>query len=504
VRHAVGIVLAVAAVSSLVYAVLLVAADPQEAYFSTPARAWELALGGCLAVTLATRRLGGRAAVLAAWAGAIGIAVAIVSFGESTAVPGLPTLLPTLGAAALVAAGSASSRSLPTRALQLRPVQYLGRISYAWYVWHWPVLVFADARWGPLATPARLAVVIAALVPALITNRLIEEPLRRVRIDRRRARLTLLAAPAAALTMVGTSAALVSSLPTVEVASVSSARGAARFSSAGDIQRTATALRPPPREADADRSRAFEDGCLVDKADTEPPPCVYGDPDSPAHVVLLGDSHAMQYFPALERIAALRHWRLVLFTKSGCPAADAGVDHRFRGKPYPECPVWRAEVLRRIEEVERPQLVVVGGMARYRVAKDGHPLSSARTTQVLAAGYAAVLRRLRRVAREVVVVRDPPRPPQDVPSCVAEHLAHLSACAFPQRAGSVERDPIVAGARRAAVTRVLDPRERLCAAGTCPAVIGNVLVYRHTGHLTATYVATMTPWFKRRLAGLDL
>jgi hypothetical protein len=77
---------------------------------------------------------------------------------------------------------------------------------------------------------------------------------------------------------------------------------------------------------------------------------------------------------------------------------------------------------------------------------------------------------------------------------VAENLRRLKASACSKRSGSVRPDPLVTGARLAGVTRILDPREQLCGRGACAAVIGNVLVYRNSGHLTATYAATMATW----------
>ncbi len=77
---------------------------------------------------------------------------------------------------------ASATPALPTRALSLRPMRFVGRISYAWYVWHWPALVFAAAAWGPLSTPAALAVTAASLVPTLVTHRWIEEPIRRSRL----------------------------------------------------------------------------------------------------------------------------------------------------------------------------------------------------------------------------------------------------------------------------------------------------------------------------------
>ena len=346
--------LGVIAVASLAYAVRRVAQAPEPAYFSTGTRAWELALGGLLALGLTGRQLGPRTGAALAWCGLAAIAVATLTFDAGTAVPALPTLLPTLGAAALVAAGSSATPALPTRVLSVRPVRFVGRISYAWYIWHWPALVFAAAAWGPLSTPAALAVTAASLAPTLVTHRWIEEPIRRSRLAV--PRITLATAPVAAALVLAAATAVSWSVPAQTTLAADEAEGAAQLGRTAAIQRSATALRPSPRDADDDRGRSFRDGCLVDADAPARRPASMAPARRATTVVLFGDSHAMQWFPALERIARSRRWRLVELTKAGCPPAAVSVVYAPLGRAYPECDVWRSAALARIAR-ERPALV---------------------------------------------------------------------------------------------------------------------------------------------------
>ena len=445
------VVLVVIATASLSLAVQLVAAGPEQAYFSTPARAWELAAGALLAVALEGRRLGRRAAAAAAWCGLAAIAYATVTFDEDTAVPGAAALVPVLGAAALVAAGSGATPAAPTRALTRAPAQYVGRRSYAWYVWHWPVLVFAGAAWGPLSTLEGVAVTAASLLPALLTYRWIEEPLRRSRVHARMPRATLAAAPAGASLAVILGLALAATLPTTPTLAEGDADGAARLERTSAIQRSARALRPSPRDADADRSRAYHDGCLVPERPTRSPGCVYGDRGAPTTVVLFGDSHAMQYFPALQRIAGRRHWRLVELTKAACPPAAVRVHSTILGRAYPECDAWREHALRRIGREERPAMIVVTGSARYTVLERGRELDRAASTRALAAGYVRTLERLR------------PRAPGS--SCSATRRARRST----SRSASPARWTTCPAARSRARRRSPPPPPSRRTRGTCPA-----------------------------------
>ena len=488
-RRALPAALAAVAAASFAYAVIDVRATPEAAYYSAFARAWELSLGALLAVLPALRMPRG-----AAWLGLGAIAAATATFGADTPFPGPAALVPTLGAAAVIAGGGIA----PPRALTLRPVRWVGRVSYAWYVWHWPVLVFADAALGPLSAWGRAIAALVSLAPAWVTYRWIEEPLRRSAVHVRRPRLTLAAGVAGPALAVGLGIGLSASLSSPPALAAADAVGAPALLHERAPQASARRLRPRPLDADADRGRSFYDGCLVDKPATQSPPCAYGDRSSRTTVVLLGDSHAMQWFPALAPIAR-RRWRLVQLTKSGCPpqAVHVALPRSLRG--YPVCDTWREYALRRIERVEHPAMVVVSASVNYTVIDGGRPLGRDASTRALVAGYARTLARLRAAAGRVVVLTDPPRPPFDIPSCVSAAMRALRRCAF-ARGPAVQR----ARATREAVdrlpgVRVVDAANRFCLARLCPAVIGNVIVYRNTGHITASYMRTLSPWLARRL-----
>jgi peptidoglycan/LPS O-acetylase OafA/YrhL len=499
-RTALVVVLGAIAVASLLYAIRQVRLAPDQAYFSAPARAWELALGGLLAVWLTDRRLGRRSAAAAAWAGVAAIGAATVAFGAATPFPGPAALLPTLGAAALLAAGTSAVPPAPTRALMTRPAQYVGRVSYAWYVWHWPALVFAAVAWGPLSTTEGLGVTLASLVPTICTHRWIEEPLRRSKLHLRRPRVALAGAVAGPALAVAVGVALSASLSSPPALAAREAEGAASLLTTRTLQRSADALRPRPRDASADRGRAYADGCLVGVQATRSPACVYGDRRSRTTVVLFGDSHAMQYFPALEKLARRRHWRLVELTKTGCPPPRVRVIYALSKREYPQCDVWRERALERIEHVERPALVVVGASAHYTVVgAGGARLGADAGTRALADGYAPTLERLLATVPRVAVLRDVPRPPFDIPDCVSESMRRLRRCAFPKRKAIARPGTIAAAAARVEGVDVIDPTSQFCLATLCPAVIGDVLVYRNSGHVTASFMTTLAPWLGRQL-----
>ncbi|HEX5912326.1 MAG TPA: acyltransferase, partial [Rubrobacter sp.] len=166
-RPVLATTLAVVVISSLAYSVYSTELQAGAAYFSTLTRGWELALGGLLALVPASR-LGRQprwVAFALGWAGLGAIAFATLRFNDGTLFPGYAALVPTLGTAAIIAAGfgieSTMTFAVPVRWLTLGPVRHVGRTSYSWYLWHWPPLVFAATLWGklsPLEGTAVLAV----------------------------------------------------------------------------------------------------------------------------------------------------------------------------------------------------------------------------------------------------------------------------------------------------------------------------------------------------------
>jgi peptidoglycan/LPS O-acetylase OafA/YrhL len=175
-RPALAIVLALVAISSLVYSIHSTGQEAGAAYFSTLTRGWELALGGTLALVPASwLHLPRPAAAALACAGLSAIVYSTVRFSDDTLFPGYAALLPTFGTAAIIAAGFSSTSAMPVRLLTLAPVRHVGRISYSWYLWHWP-LVFAAALWGKLSALEGLAVLTASYVPAVLTHRWVEKP----------------------------------------------------------------------------------------------------------------------------------------------------------------------------------------------------------------------------------------------------------------------------------------------------------------------------------------
>ncbi len=227
--------------------------------------------------------------------------------------------------------------------------------------------------------------------------------------------------------------------------------------------------------------------------------CEYGDRNGTRTLILFGDSHAMQHFPALEIVAKRNHWRLVVWTKRECTPGEVTIHNTRAGGEYSQCNAWRQRTLRRIEN-NRGQTVVAmsGDSADTAYGPHGEELSGKANARALEGGYVATLRRIRHAGVRAVAIRDIPEAPFEVPDCVAEHLKDPSYCDF-KEPHSWLRNFDLRAVRRVPGTLLIDPSQKICPGGECRAVIGNILVYRERGHLTATYARTLASWFEPQL-----
>jgi peptidoglycan/LPS O-acetylase OafA/YrhL len=527
-RQHLALVLAALGAASFVLSLWLTARAQPWAFFGMPTRAWEFALGGLLAIG-ATRVLALPASLrrAAGWVGGAVLLASVVLVDGDRPYPGTQALWPVLGTAALILAGAsgadraaAGSISGP---LMAWPMRALGRLSYSWYLWHWPALVLATAVWRDLPTPVLLVVALLMLVPAALSYRFVEQPLRHrpslVASSRRSLLLGLVLSLSAALcgallAVLPGGGAWASAAPAA-APEADGGRGAApaapgATTSPGPVPSGSPQaitwpkgpLTPDPTEARGDLPVIYSDGCHLSIAATDPPECAYGGTRSSTTVVLFGDSHAAQWFPALRRVAEKNGWRLVVRTKSGCPAPDVTILQRRLSRPYDECDTWRAAVLDELVRT-RPALVVAAGTRTDSLVDrgSGDPIASSAAGDEWKAGWRRTLAPLEKAGIAVAVLRDTPWPGKDMASCVDRNHDQPSACDVSRKAlDSPAYD--VRTAAGSPTARGVDLSDVICDADRCPATRGKYLVYRDTDHLTATFARALAPYLDERLRPL--
>lgn len=482
------------ALLSFAYSIHLTATNPETAYFSTLTRLWELASGAVLAIVL-PRSLNLRPwpANLLVGLGMLVILFSALTFDESSSFPGWLALFPVLGTISILVGGSSVHRGPMVGMLCLKPVQYVGRISYSWYLWHWPCIVFAMTIW-PEIQPGWLAIVtLASLIPAQISHVLVEDPIRKSGKLRLWPKRALAIGAVCSVTAASVGVAMASEDLDVNVVNARNVAGAMVVKTPGQvpIQQSASRISPDPLEAGDDRARLFADGCLAWGDETTQPACTYGATNGDVTAVLFGDSRAMSYFPAIEPIAKERGWKLVGLTRGNCTPALVDSDRY--------CNSWRINMLERMRTVEQPDLVIIGSATKgsYAVQQDGKRLGRGESESRLVDGMVRTIRILKARGAKVIVIRDQTMAPFVPADCVASNLRRLNKCVYPP-ANRKPRAFELAAARKTGV-RTIDPQRLFCSRTVCPAVIGDTIVNHDRYHVSETFAETMTPWFRTQL-----
>ena len=509
-------VLVVLTIASLATSVVLTATDPAPAYFVTTTRAWEFGIGGLVAAALAAapRLRDARLPILrpvAAWAGHLALLAVLWTFDDATPFPGWLALVPVLACALVIWAGSGPVlRGMPDPLLRLRPVQWLGDISYSVYLWHWPLIVLAPFALGVdgLSTPHLLLVLVATLALAWATKVLVEDPVRRAPALVRRRPLVTFAAVVASMSLVagvagGTWLYIEKRTDdSATQATILAAEDPDCFGAAAMTQDPGTCDEPdsvadivPDRTVGVgDAAIDSELGCRANSGDTEVPVCTLAEGEG-MRVALVGDSHAEHWAPALTVLAEENGWTLDTYLKGGCAfstvlrADDAEVSEG-------TCATWNDDVVARLADGGYDLIVTSQATGREYAGAPGE--SSA---EAAARGFAERWRQAREsTGATVVAIRDTPAMPFNVPECVSgldAPATELGECTA-RDAEALLEDPQAAGAKAADVP-FLDLTEYFCRDGECPSVIGSVIVYRDEAHLGGTYSRSLAPFLGAEL-----
>ncbi|ORX10851.1 acyltransferase family protein [Mycobacterium xenopi] len=512
------VVLAVVAAVSFALSLAATYVVPAVAFFSLPTRAWQLAVGGLVALTAGLwRRLPAPGAAITGWAGLVLILLSCTLVGPTTPYPGSAALLPVLGTALVIGAGCADGRFGAGRLLARSPMRAIGRVSYSWYLWHWPVLLLAAPLLGhPLGLAGRLVAAGVSGALAVLTLYLVENPLRFAAPIRR--------SPARSLVLGGVATAVATCVGVVLLVAVPTpvGRGApatalaitaapdpagphryhtavqhafaqvqAALAASADLTAVPSNLNPPLADAAAEPLAMFSTGCLNKVIDRQPRVCASGDTASATTVALVGDSDATMWAPAFQQVAAQRHWRLETLAKAACPPMNLPIINPHLRRKYTECGQWQAQLLPRLR-AEHPKLVVV---SMWRGYSPGYGVTSYDRAWI--DSLTVLVRQLRGTGAQVLVLGPIPDPHTVVPICLSGHLEDANACA-PARSAAVNDAGIAAeaAATKAAGGHYADVTALFCTAKRCPAIVGNTLVYpdiNDATHITFEYSRLLAP-----------
>ncbi|WP_287015022.1 acyltransferase family protein [Gordonia sp. (in: high G+C Gram-positive bacteria)] len=520
IRVVVGVAVLAVALVSFYWAHMRMGVNQQFNYYDTFSRVWEPLAGGLLAIWLPSWRV-------PRWLRTVAAIVAlalIVTCGwwidGVNAYPGPWALVPVgstlliiwAGATALERPrpGSDGPQGLPpvNRMLASRWPVWLGSIAYALYLWHWPLLIFyltwREKNHASVLEGVGLLTVSVGL--AWLTKRYIEDPLRGGRSEPSHARrdgwyrwLTY--------TSVVTSILVIGTLVTGIGIKVWDHRVSTMVVDTRNLDpRTYPGARallngwpvpavdpqPSPLMVTQDFPETSTDGYMSNFEDPEIHVGVYGDPNATETVALIGGSHAEMWISALDELGRRNHFKVTTYLKMGCPMSTELVPKQ-DGVPYPQCHDWVMRVMKKVI-ADKPTAVFTNS-TRPRDYQPGDwvpPTYTPIFDEFLDAGI------------EVFGIRDTPWPHNakgliDTPTCLADG-GTATSCATRRDVALAPEDPALALAATRPGFHALDLSDGVCDAELCPAIVGNIVVYKDWHHLSATYVRSLTDELGRQMA----
>lgn len=471
------LVLGVAGLASFALCLLLMRHHQTWAFFASPPRAWEFAVGGLAGFAAPPKPLWTRRFIT--WLGLAGIAGSAILLTEAAPFPGVLALPATLGTAAILLTGGQGLG----RAFQAPGVQWIGNVSYSWYLWHWPVFVFARLAGVPQSAPVLAGLILVSLALAGVTYWMVENPARRLGWVRSRPGRTVLAGLAVSLAGAGCTVGTYA---------------------ASEVSANSPAQR---RITQAVEARAVSSGadCNPAPADATVKTCTFGDPRGAKTVVLFGDSHANIWSSDIDAAARRHGWKLVTVLKPSCPAASVSAIYYVKLKRrLTECVAWRKEAIREIIAL-RPDAVIIASAEFYlRPTQAGAiPVSVAEWR----AGLNKTVQSFDAANVRSILVRDVPAPGYDVPTCLSRAatrgLGQASCPVDPRQA--INADAVLAEVEAVKVARRaarLDLTDQFCTDGRCDVVRDGVVMYRDDNHASVAYANAIQPVLETRLKAL--
>ncbi|MDF1506421.1 SGNH hydrolase domain-containing protein, partial [Roseisolibacter sp. H3M3-2] len=292
------------------------------------------------------------------------------------------------------AAGPAAADRGAGRALAGVWPRAAGRLSYAWYLWHWPLVGLGVVLVPGIAWPGKLALSLLALAPALAIERWAERRTRSLPPDDAAVpRRALLAFAATVVVALGAHVLV----------------GAAERRAAAPDQRAFAAAR---------EDRFAPDRCWNARPDRA---CAFGDTASATTLVVFGDSHAEHWLAGLDAAGRARGWKVVAMVRGGCPVADLSALAASRRDGA--CARWREAAVRRILGM-RPTAVLLSSYDHY-VPIDGRGEAPRVSADAWRRGLRRTYARLAAAGIPAAAMRDTPDLPFDAPGCLSRRAAGL-------------------------------------------------------------------------------
>jgi hypothetical protein len=393
--------------------------------------------------------------------------------------PGVITLAPVGGTLFLLAGGTIATETIIGRVLGSSLLTWLGRVSYPWYLWHWPLMVLGGVLVPGIGAWGRLMCGLLGLALAVLTQQYIERPVNKNVLPRVRSSLPMAAA-------IGVSLVLM-------LAGWGMASHTERYV-AGTVHATYAAA----REDRMDHSCWARSSTSV-----KPQSCGFGALQSATTLALLGDSHAEHWLGGLEQAGREHGWRIQVNVMGGCPVSDfSTLISGSAARRYQQCSAYREAMLSRIVKA-KPRAVILSSFDAYMSIDGEYEHESQVAEEAWTEGLRRTYSRFDEAGIPVIVIRGTPRVPFDVPSCLsrkADRMFMATDCTYSlDRAFVVRARNAQDVAARGLNVKFVDMMDQVCGGTSCSTERGGIVMFTDNNHLTASYARSLAPVLGERL-----
>ncbi len=480
-----GLVFGLIGLLSFAYSVWLTEFDPVQAYFSTGTRIWELIVGALLALLPKTVEKFAALRQFMAVIGWLAITGSMFLFTVQTPFPSFWAAIPVLGTALVIWANTNRERKNQFYSFAERPILFTAELSFSIYLYHWPILIFAQQFLeGDLSREAKVAVIVLSFVLAWVTTKFIENPIRFGTVSKlppqKQLALAVIAIMAVALTA-GVARVIVDRFSSQQAASAIGLEVDDCFGALSKLPGNNCAdavfpkLTPSPELAFRDKPEVTTGSkCGASQDQTELFSCLFGNPSSETKVALIGDSHAMSIFPAIERLAIDQDWSLTTYLRGACPFLGLPLEGNLSQRAI-NCNNWNRDIVQELGEVEPFDIVIVTN----NDARRGYSVAA-----VVAAWQPLVDR-----GSKVVVIRGVPNMVGAL-DCMIRNPDDPSACEI-DRESALANTRMLEAAKLVSGTVVVDLSDYFCDSVSCKVAIAGATAFRDNHHLTNTFAATL-------------